>query len=285
MSFHRILSIHGTPRSGTTWLGQILNSSPLVRYKFQPFYSYAFRGRIDLINCERDGLLDFFAQLYNCDDAYIDRKEQIKNGISPSFQKDEIQTILALKEVRFHFLIPHLLEHLENISFVAVVRHPCGALNSWRKAPREFRPEWDFKDEWTFAQSRNQFRPGEYYGFHRWKEATKLFLEMEAKFPERFLLARYEDLVCEPEREVQRIFDFSRLELTDQTRNFLKESRAVHHEDVYSVYKGKQDVDIWKKELDSHIIEAVSKELKGTEFERFLAETAPIPQKINGVAA
>ena len=43
MGFDRIISIHGVPRSGTSWLGQILDSSPKVRYKFQPLFSYAFK--------------------------------------------------------------------------------------------------------------------------------------------------------------------------------------------------------------------------------------------------
>ena len=37
-----IVGVHGVPRSGTSWLGQILNASKKVNFKFQPLFSYAF---------------------------------------------------------------------------------------------------------------------------------------------------------------------------------------------------------------------------------------------------
>ena len=40
------IAIHSVPRSGSTWLGQIFNSSSLVIYKYQPLFSYAFKGRL-----------------------------------------------------------------------------------------------------------------------------------------------------------------------------------------------------------------------------------------------
>ena len=43
-----VAGIHGAPRSGTTWLGQLFNSHPAVKYCYQPFFSHAFRGRADL---------------------------------------------------------------------------------------------------------------------------------------------------------------------------------------------------------------------------------------------
>ena len=38
------VAIHGVPRSGTTWLGSIFDSSPNVIYRNQPLFSYAFKS-------------------------------------------------------------------------------------------------------------------------------------------------------------------------------------------------------------------------------------------------
>ena len=38
--FMKNVAIFGVPRSGTSWLGQIFNSSPMVAYRFQPLFSY-----------------------------------------------------------------------------------------------------------------------------------------------------------------------------------------------------------------------------------------------------
>ena len=36
----------GVPRSGTSWFGELFNSSPRVAYRFQPLFSYAFKDAI-----------------------------------------------------------------------------------------------------------------------------------------------------------------------------------------------------------------------------------------------
>ncbi len=43
MSDLPIIGLHGAPRSGTTWIGQIFNSAPQVAFRFQPFFAHAFR--------------------------------------------------------------------------------------------------------------------------------------------------------------------------------------------------------------------------------------------------
>jgi hypothetical protein len=47
MAFDSIAVISGAARSGTSWLGQILDSSPDVAYRFQPFFAYAFKNFVD----------------------------------------------------------------------------------------------------------------------------------------------------------------------------------------------------------------------------------------------
>ncbi len=60
--FKNIISIHGTPRSGTTWLGQIIDSSPNVRYKYQPLFSDSFKDRIFVRTPKKD-VLKFYDEL------------------------------------------------------------------------------------------------------------------------------------------------------------------------------------------------------------------------------
>ena len=47
------IAIHSVPRSGSSWLGQILNSSLKVCFRFQPLFSYAFK---DYLNEKIKGL-------------------------------------------------------------------------------------------------------------------------------------------------------------------------------------------------------------------------------------
>ena len=45
--YNKIILITGVARSGTSWIGQIIDSSPEVVYRFQPLFSYAFKGFLD----------------------------------------------------------------------------------------------------------------------------------------------------------------------------------------------------------------------------------------------
>lgn len=270
MSYDRIISIHGAPRSGTSWLGQIFDSNPEVRYKFQPLFAYSFKDRLHVRSDKRE-IVDFYNELYRYEDEFLDQADKKEKGTYPNFQlKSSAPKSLVTKMVRYHYLIPTLIEKLDHIKFIAIVRNPCGALNSWRKAPREFLPEWNFEREWRFAQSKNIFRPEEYYGFHKWMECTKLFLEMEARFPEAIKVIQYEDLVQQPGDTVKELFQFTGLEMNEQTYEFINQSTRVNKEGDYSVYKGRKDVDEWKHELDPQIANTVMNEIKGTEFERFI---------------
>lgn len=268
--FENIISIHGAPRSGTSWLGQIFDSSSETRFKFQPLFSYAFKDRISL-NSTKDEIIDYYHSLYGYKDDFLDQIDTKKKGTYPIFEdKSESPGFLVTKMVRYHYLIPHLLANVPKVKFIAIVRNPCGVMNSWRKAPKEFLPEWIFKDEWVFAQSKNKFRPEEYFGYHKWKESTKLFIEMEKSHKDSFYLIRYEDLVTDPVKTVQRLFQFSGLKLEQQTVQFMSESTSLNQEDVYSVYKGCKDIKDWESELDAEVRQSIHNDLRGTEFENFL---------------
>lgn len=270
LPFQHIIGIHSNPRSGSTWLAQIFNSAPEVRYKYQPLKSKSFHGRItDASSAE--SIYAFYKELYSFEDDYLDQVFQKREGAVPEFaEKISNPTHLVVKMVRYHYLVPHLLKEIPEQKMIGIVRNPCDYLNSWRKAPKEFLPEWNFEDEWYFGQSYNQFRSGEYYGFNRWKEVSRLFLEMEKQYPDRFKLIRYEDLVNDTDTVVRSLFDFSNLELGKQTVDFLSKSLSTKVNNDYSVFRGKKDLSVWKNELDATIIDRVYMELEGTPLETFI---------------
>lgn len=269
MGFDRIISIHGVPRSGTSWLGQILDSSPKVRYKFQPLFSYAFKNYINLESTKNE-LMTYYTQLYNYEDDFLDQRDKKIKGVYPEFEiKNDIPDILVTKMVRYHYLIPHLLYKLDNIKIIGIVRHPCGVLNSWKNAPKEFLDDWDFKEEWRFAQSMNKFNPEQYYGFNKWKETSKLFLEMKKNYPDKIYIIQYEDLVNNPIKISKKLFNFMELNWNKQTENFIHNSTSITQKNEYSVYKGKKDTKKWEKSLDKNIINTIATELKNTVLEKF----------------
>ncbi len=269
-SFNTI-SLHGAPRSGTTWLGKIFDSHPDVAYRFQPLFSYRFKGAID-DNSRQDTVMQFLRQLYDENgDEFILQQQQIARKVQPSFvEKVQHPRVLVMKEVRYHYVIDLLLRTVPEIKIIGIVRHPCGAINSWLKTPREFLPEWDVVSEWRNAPSKNQDRREEYYGFSKWKELARLFLRLESTYPDAFRLIRYEELVAHPHERVRELFGFCGLDMHAQVLRFLDESQQHEVDDPDSVFRSKDVVSRWKKELPAFIQDEIFADLVGSDLEIFL---------------
>jgi len=266
---HKV-AIHSAPRSGSTWLGNIFNSHPAVTFKVQPLFSYAFKGRLTERSTTAE-IAGFFDDLAASRDAYLDQDQVIESGLVPRFAKGT-PTHLVYKEVRYHHVVPNLVDQDADLRVVALVRHPLAVLHSWWCAPKEFKPEegWDLADVWRTAPQKNQGRPEEYFGFDRWRESTELFHRVAMQHPDRVRIVRYADLLADPVAVTRALFAWTGLDLASQTSTFIAESGTGGNEETYSVYRAKDDDLAWQGELPPDIVAAVERELRGTELERYL---------------
>ncbi len=269
--FSYILSLHGSPRSGTTWLGQIVDSSPQVRYKFQPLFSRSFKDYINVHSSKRE-ILDYYSKLYEFEDDFLDRTIEKEKGIHETFtEKHAYPKYLSTKMVRYHYLIPTLIKQLDMVKIIGIVRNPCAVLLSWLRNKNEFLlPREKFINEWEFAQHRNMFKPEEYFGYHKWKELAKLFLTMKEMHPDRFFLLRYENLVKNTYEEISTLFNFCGIEFHEQSKRFIEKSTSTFNPDPYSTFKANKDADDWKDGLNESVIRKVYSDLENSEFEIFL---------------
>ncbi len=264
----RRIAIHSAPRSGSTWLGQLLNSSPEVVYKFQPLFSYAFKDRLDA-HASRQQIESFFQDIADCQDDFLDQAEHVKNGTCPLFEK-LVPKFCVYKEVRYHHILRNLLDKDSDVMVVGLIRNPLAVMASWRMAPREFKPEWDFEQEWRTAPSKNLGRVEEFYGFDKWKEVASLFIDLQAEFPDRFRIIKYSELLAQPVDVTRDLFEFLKIPWQEQSEKFLADSRSVNHQDAYSVFKKKLRDDQWQGKIPESICNSIVQELRGTELEAFL---------------
>lgn len=255
------IAIHSVPRSGSTWLGKILDSSPHTLYKYQPLFSYALKSFLNKDSAEEE-IDSFFKKLSETKNSFLDQKSEKEDGLVPEFQKNEKPIVLVYKEVRYHHILSNLLLKDNEVKVIGLIRNPFSVINSWLNAPKEFKAElgWKIEQEWKFAPSKNQDRPEEYNGYEKWKEVSYLFIQLKEHYPERFYLLSYEDLFQNPLDETLKLFDFAGLELGPQTLDFLKASTSRNDDDPYSVYKLKNRDQDWEKELPEYIIEEIKRD-------------------------
>ncbi len=264
------IAIHSVPRSGSTWLGSIFDSHPNVLYRFQPLFSYALKDYLTPESTAKD-IDNFFNELVNIKDDFIEQKEAKNKGIIPSFRKDKITTVVY-KEVRYNHIIENMLEKDKKVKVIGLVRNPLAVLSSWYKAPREFRKDlkWDFNKEWQYANLKNQNKPEEFFGFEKWKQVTNLFEKLKSKYPKRFYLVYYQDLLLQTKKTIKTLFDFAELDFTKQTETFLVSSKTNHDPNVYSVFKKKNTDENWQTILPETIVEKVIMDLEREKLKKYI---------------
>ncbi|MCC6447826.1 MAG: sulfotransferase domain-containing protein [Chitinophagaceae bacterium] len=269
------IAIHSVPRSGSSWIGQIFNSSSRVCFKYQPLFSYAFK---DYLN-EQSSLEDinnFFKNISNSKDPFLNQEEQIKKGYYPQFEKNGHKEFIIYKEVRYHNLLKNLLEKDKDLKVIGIIRNPLAVIHSWWKAPKEFKAElgWKIEEEWRWAPLKNQNRPEEFNGYEKWKEVALLFEELKEKYPNRFYLLKYIDLCIDPYSTTKDLFEFCQIPFEEQTVMFLRQSQeaGILAEDPYSVYRSskKETDDKWRNGLPYLIVEEIQRDLKNSILEKYL---------------
>jgi len=264
------IAIHSVPRSGSSWLGEIVNSSPCVNYLYQPLFSYAFKAALSEHSTAAD-IDAFFDSISKTDDEFVLQSVDREHCRKPRFKKRRI-THIAYKEVRYHHILENMLRAHPTVKVVGLVRNPLSVLASWYEAPREFRKDlgWTIEEEWRSAHRKNERKQEEYFGFKKWKEATLLFERLAETYGNRFFLITYARLLSDTEAAVSDLFAFLELEFGRQTQQFLVDSSAGEVDGAYSVFRDQASDDKWRGILPQRIINNVNAECRSEGLEQYL---------------
>ncbi len=93
----------------------------------------------------------------------------------------------------------------------------------------------------------------------RWRYITGIFLKMQRRYPDRFFLVRYEDLVLEPEETFQELCSFLGIPYTDRVFQFHEKKEEIlstfSNPAIEKIHKSLLDpintgrMELWTKEL------------------------------------
>ena len=263
-----VIYIAGVARSGTSWIAQVLNSSPEVCFRFQPLFAYEFKGRVNE-DSSREEYEHLFMDMYSTETSFLTQTDKQQTGYYPSFEKQSNPRTLVFKENRYQSMLEPMLRRVPKLKAVGIVRHPCAVLNSWRKNPKEFPPGSEILKEWRFGNCKNKGNE-DYFGYYKWKEVAHLYMDLLDKYPDRFTLLRYEDVVRDPLQTMPKLFDTLGIPYEKVTQNFIQESTTAHDDNYYAVYKDKSVADKWRSELDPYIVEEIYADIVGTRLEQFV---------------
>lgn len=267
------IAIHSVPRSGSTWLGSIFDSNPNVCFRFQPLFSYRYKGYLSE-SSDYEEIQLFFKEILNTKDEFVLQKEAIKKGLVPHFKKRET-THVIYKEVRYHHILNNLLEKDEELKLIGLIRNPFAVINSWLTAPKEFRQDlgWDELSEWRYAKKKNLDKIEEFNGYEKWKEVLYLFTDLKAKYSNRVYILHYDDLINDAKNKVKELHYFCGLNFDDQTDKYIASNQSSKYLlDAYSVFRKKQDDDNWKTQLNPKIIKEIRNDLLKSNLSFYIDE-------------
>lgn len=256
------IALHSVPRSGSSWLGQILNSCESVNYKFQPLFSYEFKNYLNE-KSSKNKINTFFKKIAMDNSDFLIQKDKINQGLYPRFTKTDY-THVIYKEVRYHHILDNLLEKDKELKIIGLIRNPYAIIYSYLNSPREFRKDlgWNELEEWEYATKKNLGKKEEFFGYNKWKEVYFLFNKLNTLYPNRFLIVYYDNLLQNTLLEVKNIFKFCELDLSNQVKEFLNSSKSTLKNSTYSVYRKKKSDDLWENKLNNKIAEKIKDDLK-----------------------
>ena len=291
---HTVL-VTGAGRSGTSWLGKLLDASPRVLYKHEPdnwTYVPWFRNipsRLDDVpenDSYRDEViwaleqsfwthcLQFVAppdfpkkflrhRLWRLMNLGLRAHRKLGLGDGPSFtiprwmfREDISQIHFVVKSVMSNLRLAWLHRNFPTFRLLLIIRHPGGYLSSWIRGARDH--GWaGFGDKSRLNGTLLPFPRVEHEKYaHAYHHASPF--ERELIY---WIIANKTPLLELAE---------SSIPLGESTKRFIEASTSIHQDGFYSVFKDPSRVaEQWREELSSVQIETVDSYLAGSFLSKF----------------
>lgn len=257
------------PRSGSSWVGAVLASSPFIKYRFQPNFAYSFPLTLSSESTANQ-IAQFLDELSRTNDPFVTGQLRI-DGTPAEFlpKESEKEHLTVWKEVH-NLDISETLLGTRKSKLIALIRSPYGVLTSWKLSKKEFNSDWNFEKEWYHAECKNSQYSGSYFGFAKWLEATQLFLRLKTEYPADVTIIRYDDLITNPLVHFESLFNTIGIPCDTSVRTFIQESRSRTSNSQYGVHNAKKVDDNWKSVLPDNIVKQIKNELADLDLIDFI---------------
>jgi hypothetical protein len=259
-------AIIGAGRSGSTWLGSIINSHPEVAYRFEPFHRLQrrepkFKYLLDVLadpNISDQNLEEIYLNLFKADPLtekppFFEKKYVNQFGIKNawmfartfrpakylyrSLYTPKEYVPLVFKEVTYEKFMKNLLTNT-SMPITYLVRHPCANVMSDVKGQQEGKMPSRRQDFLERLLKEHDLALYEQYApqldhMSRVEKVALLWrIDLEKGIAAiqttgKGLLISYEQLCDDPHKVAKRVFDYFELKFEPQTKEFLDRLCAV----------------------------------------------------------
>jgi hypothetical protein len=231
------LMILGSPRSGTTWLAEIINSTGEYKYLFEPFHGgkvkewkglgfYPTISAQDIYNQPKrhDALIKIFEGDVDPKNSWVwEHGEQHKGAKH-----------IMVKAVRAHYMTDAIQELFPDIKIIVILRKPVATIKSQIKS--EFPHPKRIVDAEKKIAFVGQEKVDEFvakcgkedpalYAL-KWGIETRVCLDKLKGQPNSYFI-QYEDLRDSPVKYIQEMFDFAGIDKSAEKHAKLSERKST----------------------------------------------------------
>lgn len=255
----QLMGVFGSGRSGSSWLGSILDSHPMVAYRFEPFHRLQhnadvsrLRKRLEEKSCSDSDLIQVYDILLPAN-SHIERPPFFSKTNSLFFGKSWLRPAacrfkslnalymqiytprqhpaLIFKEVTMEPMMRNLLK-CTTMPLVYLVRHPCAVISSTLDGQKQGVMPSGRHSVLTSLLNKHEPRLAEKYGSQvalmnpLEKEALLWRIDVEkgiaaCRKSDKALVVLYEKLCDDPEGISTQIFNHFSLSISSHTLNYL----------------------------------------------------------------
>jgi hypothetical protein len=261
--------ILGRPRSGTTLLKTLFDAHPNVKIPMEmPVFLNLYQKFRHVRTWDKEHLLAFVDHVFNPGNFKNLRLENLKID-----RKTFTEDLLKLENnCTIQDLLVKLNEHSASVFpkreiLIVGDKNPVYSVYM-KRLIRIFPKAWficiirDYRDNYVSLKNLQEVileAPVLTLQIARWVYVTKLFLACQNKFPDRFFVIRYEDLVTKPRESFRELCAFLSIPYVPEVFDFYKnqdtllntfpnqEIAKIHQSLMFPVNTGRMD--LWKTEL------------------------------------
>jgi Sulfotransferase family len=249
--------ICGMQRSGTTWLGDVVNYDNEYRSIYEPFHNRRVPQVAHFKNWQYLRPDDNSPEYLDPATAVFDGR--IRSAWMSAYNKRFIARRRLIKDVRCLMMIGWIRKHFPEMPVILLFRHPCAALNSMLKL------HWRSSSAEGFL-SQPQLMEDHLEPFRADIEAAtndvddnlvawcaNYYVALRQLAGQRVFVAFYEPLLIDPRNEIARLFKF--LGRTFDDRVFAQmtvpsvQVRVERFGDSSAVVSGGDIIDGWRKHI------------------------------------
>jgi len=278
--------VAGTGRSGTTWLGDIINYKNEYRIMFEPFAS-KYVKECNHFNYKQYIRPDSKAE-YFLKESHKILSGNIKNQWIDRYNRKFFCNHRLVKEIRANFFLKWIKNNFPSIPIIFIIRHPCAVAHSRIKLGWETYLE-DILDQKDLIQDYLSDYQEDFRNIHSnfekqiylWCIENYVTLKQLKKGDAHFIF--YEPLCLNPTKTIQRLFNWLGKEYDKAIEKVIKTPSSVSRKQS-AIVTGDDLIGEWKKNIHKEQIVLAMKIIEKFGLDALYNEsTRPKVEKVESV--